>query len=55
MIGGGSHSTSRPVADDNPDSLLAPKAVAETYLPLIRQPLGNWKLKIEVRPRAEKF
>jgi len=37
------------------DSLLAPDAIAETYLQLHRQPRSAWTHEIDVRPWSEKF
>ncbi|BDD66250.1 hypothetical protein Sj15T_12710 [Sphingobium sp. TA15] len=37
------------------DSLLAPDAIAETYLQLHRQPRSAWSHEIDVRPWSEKF
>jgi NAD(P)-dependent dehydrogenase (short-subunit alcohol dehydrogenase family) len=55
VIDGGIRSASRPVPADNPDSLLAPEAIAESYLHLIKQPRSAWSWEIEVRPWVEKF
>lgn len=38
-----------------PDSLLAPDAIAETYLQLHRQPRSAWTHEIDLRPWSEKF
>jgi NAD(P)-dependent dehydrogenase (short-subunit alcohol dehydrogenase family) len=37
------------------DSLLAPDAIAETYLQLHRQPRSAWSHEIDIRPWSEKF
>lgn len=37
------------------DSLLAPDAIAETYLQLHRQPRSAWSLELDLRPWSEKF
>jgi NAD(P)-dependent dehydrogenase (short-subunit alcohol dehydrogenase family) len=55
VIDGGIRSAARPDPVDNPDSLLAPEAIAETYLQLIRQPRSAWSWEIEVRPWMERF
>jgi len=55
VIDGGIRSELRPESMDHPDSLLAPQAIAETYLHLIRQPRNCWTWEIEVRPWVEKF
>lgn len=38
-----------------PDSLLAPDAIAATYLDLYRQPRSAWTLEMDLRPWSEKF
>lgn len=55
VIDGGIRAASRPDPADKPDSLLAPDAIAETYLHLIRQPRSSWTWEIEVRPWVERF
>lgn len=55
VIDGGIRSAQRPVPADQPDSLLAPEAIAESYLHLIRQPRSSWSWEIEVRPWVERF
>lgn len=55
VIDGGIRSELRPVPADHPDSLLAPQAIAETYLHLIQQPRSCWTWEIEVRPWVERF
>lgn len=55
VIDGGIRSASRLVPADAPDSLLAPEAIAESYLHLIRQPRSSWTWEIEVRPWVERF
>ena len=40
---------------DAPDSLLDPKAIAQTYLHILRQPRSAWTWEIELRPWVEKF
>ena len=37
------------------DSLLAPDAIADTYLQLHRQPRSAWTHEVDVRPWSEKF
>ena len=57
-IDGGIRNQSRPerVEDpNNPDSMLSPDAIAETYLALINQPRSAWTNEIAVRPWVEKF
>jgi len=55
VIDGGIRSAQRPVAADNPDSLLDPDAIAQSYLHLIEQQRSAWSWEIEVRPWVEKF
>jgi len=55
VIDGGIRSDARPVPADNPDSLLAPEAIAETYMHLVHQPRSAWTWEIEVRPWVERF
>ena len=55
VIDGGIASSARPVPTQNPDSLLTPEAIAETYMHLIRQPRDAWTWEIEVRPWVERF
>jgi NAD(P)-dependent dehydrogenase (short-subunit alcohol dehydrogenase family) len=55
VIDGGIRSAARPVPADNPDSLLDPDAIAQSYLHLIEQPKSSWSWEIEVRPWVEKF
>ncbi|RPI46621.1 MAG: oxidoreductase, partial [Betaproteobacteria bacterium] len=55
VIDGGIRSASRPAPAENPDSLLDPAAIAETYMHLIRQPRSAWTWEVEVRPWVERF
>jgi NAD(P)-dependent dehydrogenase (short-subunit alcohol dehydrogenase family) len=55
VIDGGIRSTTRPDPADKPDSLLAPEAIAESYLHLIKQSRSAWSWEIEVRPWVERF
>ena len=55
VIDGGISSAARAVPADKPDSLLAPDAIAESYMHLIRQPRSAWSWEIEVRPWVERF
>ncbi len=41
--------------DEQPDSLLDPDAIAETYLAVIRQPRSAWSTEVELRPWVERF
>ena len=55
VIDGGIRSASRPAPPDNPDSLLDPDAIAESYLHVLMQPKSAWTWEIELRPWVEKF
>ncbi|MBN9089458.1 MAG: SDR family NAD(P)-dependent oxidoreductase [Reyranella sp.] len=55
VIDGGIRSAGRPVPDNNPDSLLDPDAIAETYWAVLQQHRSAWSWEIEVRPWVENF
>jgi NAD(P)-dependent dehydrogenase (short-subunit alcohol dehydrogenase family) len=55
VVDGGIRSSRRPAAADQPDALLDPDAIAETYLHLVEQHRSAWSWEIEVRPWVEKF
>ena len=58
VIDGGIRNFNRPEridAADNPDSMLDPEAIAESYLHFIDQPRSSWAWEIELRPWVEKF
>jgi NAD(P)-dependent dehydrogenase (short-subunit alcohol dehydrogenase family) len=55
VIDGGIRSERRRVPPDNPDSMLDPDAIAQTYLHLLQQPRSAWAWEIELRPWMEKF
>lgn len=55
VIDGGIESATRPTPEDNPDSLLNPDAIAETYLHVHRQHRSAWTWEIELRPWVERF
>ena len=55
VVDGGIRSGRRAEPSDQPESLLDPDAIAETYLHLIRQPRSVWSWEVEVRPWVEKF
>ena len=55
VIDGGISSDRRPPQADKPDALLAPDAIAETYLHVLRQPKSAWTSEIELRPWVENF
>ncbi len=57
-IDGGIRNPSRPEridAADNPDSMLDPDAIADTYLALIAQHRSAWSEEVAVRPWVERF
>ncbi|MCR9214334.1 MAG: SDR family NAD(P)-dependent oxidoreductase [Proteobacteria bacterium] len=58
VIDGGIRNTNRPEridAADNPDSMLDPEAIADSYLHFLDQPRSSWAWEIELRPWVEKF
>ncbi len=55
VIDGGIRSERRPEDESNPDGLLDPDAIAETYLHLHRQHRSAWAQEIDVRPWVESF
>ncbi len=57
-IDGGIRNPGRPEridATDNPDSMLDPDAIADTYLALIAQHRSAWSEEVAVRPWVERF
>ena len=48
-------SDARPMPANNPDSMLEPDAIAETYWAVLQQHRSAWSWEIEVRPWVEKF
>lgn len=58
VIDGGIRNTNRPERidpEDNPDSMLDPDAIADSYLHFIDQPRSSWAWEIELRPWVENF
>ncbi|MFO1084331.1 MAG: SDR family NAD(P)-dependent oxidoreductase [Reyranellaceae bacterium] len=55
VIDGGIRSDARPIPANDPDSLLDPDAIAETYWATLMQHRSAWSWEIEVRPWVEKF
>lgn len=58
VIDGGVRSDTRPGRQDsaeNPDALLDPDAIADTYIATMDQPRSAWSLEVELRPWVEKF
>jgi NAD(P)-dependent dehydrogenase (short-subunit alcohol dehydrogenase family) len=55
VIDGGIRSATRPVPAEQPDSLLDPEAIAQSYVQLIDQPRNAWAWEIELRPWVERF
>jgi NAD(P)-dependent dehydrogenase (short-subunit alcohol dehydrogenase family) len=55
VIDGGIRSARRAEPPDNPDSLLDPDAIAQSYLHVLQQPRSAWTQELELRPWVEKF
>jgi NAD(P)-dependent dehydrogenase (short-subunit alcohol dehydrogenase family) len=55
VIDGGIRSAARQVPNDNPDSLLNPDEIAETYWYVANQHRSAWTWEVELRPWVEKF
>ena len=57
-IDGGIRNASRPErteAEDNPDSMLNPEAIAREYMHLIGQDRSDWSEELVLRPWVERF
>ena len=55
VIDGGIRSAERQNPTDNPDSLLDPDAIAESYWHVATQPRSAWTWEVELRPWVERF
>ena len=55
VIDGGIRSSAKKEAADNPDSLLDPDAIAESYWHFLGQDRSSWAWEIELRPWVERF
>jgi NAD(P)-dependent dehydrogenase (short-subunit alcohol dehydrogenase family) len=55
VIDGGVRSPGHVEQAGEPDSLLDPDAIAQTYLQILKQPRSAWTWEIELRPWVEKF
>jgi NAD(P)-dependent dehydrogenase (short-subunit alcohol dehydrogenase family) len=55
VIDGGIRSAVRQDPNDNPDSLLDPDAIAESYWHVATQPRSAWTWEVELRPWVERF
>ena len=55
VIDGGIKSVRRLDPPDQPDSLLDPDAIAQSYLQVLQQPRSAWTHELELRPWVEKF
>ena len=58
VIDGGVNNPDRPeriAAPENPDSMLDPDAIAESYMHVLKQPRSAWTWEIELRPWVERF
>ncbi len=55
VIDGGIRSRTRTEPPDQPDSLLDPDAIAQTYWQTYQQPRSAWSLEVELRPYCERF
>jgi NAD(P)-dependent dehydrogenase (short-subunit alcohol dehydrogenase family) len=55
VIDGGIKSARRAEPADQPDSLLDPDVIAESYMHVLQQPRSAWTQELELRPWVEKF
>lgn len=54
-IDGGVRSSNRPDPIEQPDSLLDPDAIAQTYIDVLAQPRSAWSHEVDLRPWTERF
>lgn len=54
-IDGGVRSARRPDPSEQPDSLLDPDAIAQTYIDVLTQSRSAWSHEIDLRPWTEQF
>jgi NAD(P)-dependent dehydrogenase (short-subunit alcohol dehydrogenase family) len=54
-IDGSVRSERRPEPSDQPDSMLDPDAIAQTYIDVLAQPRNAWSHEIDLRPWTERF
>ena len=55
VIDGAIRNPGRSEAPANPEAMLDPDAIAESYLHVLRQPRSAWTWELELRPWVEKF
>ena len=55
VIDGGIRSARRPPDPGQPDALLDPDAIAQSYMQVLKQPRSAWSFEVELRPWVEKF
>jgi NAD(P)-dependent dehydrogenase (short-subunit alcohol dehydrogenase family) len=55
VIDGGIRSAARPEPAEPPDAMLAPEAIAESYLHVLKQDRSAWTWEVELRPWVERF
>ena len=55
VIDGGIRSARHPADPANPDALLDPDAIAQSYLHVLEQARSAWTQEVELRPWVEKF
>ncbi len=58
VIDGGIRNPQRPErmdGPDNPDSMLCPDAIADTYMHVLKQDRSAWTWEVELRPWVERF